>query len=103
MAFKRLSNLIGPKKPNVKTTEEYQKWRELIFAVPPEQAAISRSDANRVYGVIMDVAQIDPPSGTYWALSLSAFSTGEASFRPTVGGGAIGLGEDPKVAQYAEE
>ena len=102
MAFKNFRGLFG-KKPNVKTKEEYQKWRELILAVPSRQAEASKSAANRVYGVVMDVGQLDPPSGTHWALSLSAFSTGEASFRPTVGGGAIGLGEDPKVAQAAEE
>jgi hypothetical protein len=103
MAFKSLRNLFGSQRPNVKATEAYQEWRKLIFAVPPEQAGLSRSDANRVYGVIMDVGQMDARSAAHWALSLSAFSTGEASFRPTVGGGAIGLGEDPKVAQAAQE
>ena len=103
MVFKNLGTLFGSQKPKAKRTEDYQKWRELIFAVPPEQAGVSRSDAHRVYGVIMDVGQLDPSSRTHWALSLSAFATGEASFRPTVGGGAIGLGEDPKVAQAALE
>jgi hypothetical protein len=87
----------------VKITEEYQKWREAIFATSPEQVGVSKSDAHRVYGVIMDIAQIDRRTSTHWAISLSAFLTGEASFRPTVGGGASGLGGDPKVAQAAQE
>src|SRR5687767_13046226 len=103
MVFKSLSNLFGAKKPNMKTTEDYQRWRELIFAVQPEQVEGSKSDANRVYGVIMDIGQIDRRTSTHWAISLSAFPTGEATFRPTVGGGVIGLGGDPKVAQAAQE
>ena len=103
MALKRLSNLFGTQKPTVKTTEEYQKWREMIFAVPSEQAEASAGDAGRVAGVIMDIGQIDRRTSAHWAMSLSAFSTGEASFRPTVGGGAVGLGDNPKIAQAAQE
>ena len=103
MALKAFKGLFGPKKPNVKITEEYQKWREAIFATSPEQVGVSKSDANRVYGVIMDIVQIDRRTSTHWAISLSAFPTGEASFQPTLGGGVIGLGGDPKVAQAAQE
>src|SRR5687768_13964864 len=99
MAFKRLSNLFGPKKSIVKATEEYQRWRELIFRLQPEPV----EDTHRVYGVIMDIGYLDQQSSTHWAISMSAFSTGEASFQPTPGGGVIGLGGDPKVAQAAQE
>jgi hypothetical protein len=103
MAFKRLSNLFGPKKSIVKATEEYQKWREMIFSVPPEEVGVSKSDANRVYGVIMDIGKLDTQTSTHWAISLDAFSTGEASFHATPGSSVIGLGEDAKVAQAAQE
>lgn len=99
MAFKKFTDLFGSKKPNVKTTEDYQRWRELIFSVQPEPV----EDAHRVYGVIIDIGQFDRQASIHWAISMSVFSTGEASFQPTVGGGVIGLGGDPKVAQAAQE
>jgi hypothetical protein len=51
----------------------------------------------------MDIGQIDRQTSTNWAISLSAFPTGEASFHPTLGGSVAGLGNDPKVAQVAQE
>lgn len=99
MAFKALTGLFGSKKPQVKITEDYQRWRELIFRLQPEPV----EDAHQVYGVIMDIGHLDQQSSTQWAISMSAFSTGEASFQPTVGGGVIGLGGDPQIAQVAQE
>ena len=46
---------------------------------------------------------IDRQRSAKWAISLSAFAGGEASFRPSVGDGVIGLGGDVKVAQVAKE
>ena len=82
---------------------EYQKWREMIFSVKPEQVDVAKTTTNQVYGVIMDIGQIDLQTSINWAISLSTFPTGEASFHPTPGGSVAGLGNDPKVAQVAQE
>lgn len=103
MAFKALGDLFGAKKPKLETTADYQQWRKVIFAVEPEQVDISKSEVDRVYGVVMDIGMLDQQHATHWAMSLSAFPTGEASFRPTVGGGVVGLGGNPQVAQAAQE
>lgn len=59
MGFKALTNLFGLKKPKVETTVEYQKWRDMIIAVEPEQVDVSKSDTDRVYWVIMDIGMIE--------------------------------------------
>ncbi len=64
---------------------------------------MSASDVERVYGVMMDVGMIDYDHDVHWAMSLSAFASGEASFYPTPGGGWNGLGGDPQVSRVAEE
>jgi hypothetical protein len=87
----------------MQVTEEYQQWREMIFSMQTGQAGEAKGGANPVSGVIVDIGQMDRQSSTPWAITLSALSTGEASFRPTPGGGMMGLGEDPKVAQAAQE
>ena len=103
MGFKAFTNLFSSKKQKINTSENYQKWRAMIFTVTPEQVDVSGSDADQVYGVIMDMGMIDRQHSANWAISLSAFPTGEASFQPTPGSGVIGLGNDPKVAQAAKE
>jgi hypothetical protein len=112
MGFKPFKNLFGAKTPpakapsqapKVKISENYQKWRAMIFTVTPEQVGMSGSEADQVYGVIMDIGMIDHQRSVHWAISLSAFPTGEASFQPTPGGSVIGLGNDPQVAQRARE
>jgi hypothetical protein len=103
VAFKSFRDLFGSKKRRMQVTEEYQKWREMIFSMQPSQVGEAKGGANTVYGVIMDIGQMDRQSSTPWAITLTAFSTGEASFRPTPGGGMMGLGGDPKVAQAAQE
>lgn len=75
----------------------------MIFMIRPEQVEVSKSENNRVYGVIMDIGLVDRQSSTGWAISLSAFPTGEASFHPTPGGAVIGLGNDPDVSRTARE
>ena len=85
------------------TTPEYQRWREVVLGVNPEDVGVSSSDVDRVYGVIMDIGMIDRQRSADWAISTSAFASGEASFRPSVGGGMIGLGRDAKVAEVAKE
>ncbi len=84
-------------------TEDYQRWREMIFAVKPEQVGASANEADRVYGVIMDIGMVDFQHAAHWAISLSAFPTGEASFRPTPGGGVNGLENDPQMAHVGPE
>ncbi len=103
MVFKALTDLFGSKKPKVETSKDYQMWRAFIFTVSPEQVGVAQSDADQVYGVIMDIGMIDRQHSANWAISLSAFPTGEASFQPTPGGGVVGLGDDPKVAIVARE
>jgi hypothetical protein len=75
----------------------------MIFMIRPEQVEVSKDEANRVYGVIMDIGMIDRQSTAHWAISLTAFPTGEASFHPTPGGAVIGLGNDARVGQAAKE
>ena len=84
-------------------TPEYEQWRELMFNVPAEQVGASKSNPDQVYGVLMDIGMIDSQTAARWAISMSAFLSGEASFRPTVGGGCVGLGGNPKIAQVAED
>lgn len=84
-------------------TEDYQRWREMIFAVKPDQVGVSANDVDRAYGVIMDIGMVDFQHAAHWAISLSAFPTGEASFRPTPGGGVNGLENVPPMAQVAQE
>ena len=80
-------------------TPDYRQWRETIFNLEP--AAFTGSD--EVYGVLMDVGMMEEATSEQWAMSLTAFLSGEASFQPTVGGGAIGLGSDPAVASVVQE
>ncbi|MEW5956554.1 MAG: hypothetical protein AB1801_02440 [Chloroflexota bacterium] len=87
----------------MKISQNYEKWRAKIFNITPEQVGMSKNKADQVYGVIMDMGMIDQRRSVRWAISLSAFPTGEASFQPTPGSGVIGLGNDPKIAQRARE
>lgn len=84
-------------------TPGYQRWRDRIFTVQPEQVNIVQSGSKAIYGVIMDIGMIDASTSTQWAISISAFSGGEASFLPTPGGAVIGFGGDPRVAEVAQE
>jgi hypothetical protein len=71
--------------------------------IAPEVVEVSKDETNKVYGVLMDYGLIDQQRMVNWVISMSAFPTGEASFRPSVGGGMIGLGGDPEVAQVAKD
>lgn len=87
----------------MRITPDYHSWRETIFSIDASQAGGSENDTNQVYGVLMDVGMIDNQTSERWAISLTAFLSGEASFRPTPGGGMVGLEADPKVAKVAQE
>lgn len=87
----------------IKTTPDYRRWRETVFNIQPGQVGASDDNANQVYGVLMDVGMMDESISEQWAMSLSAFLSGEASFQPTLGGGYVGLGDDPNVAKVAQE
>ncbi len=87
----------------MRITPDYQTWRETIFNIDARQAGDSESDTNQVYGVLMDIGMIDSRTSERWAISMTSFLSGEASFRPTPGGGTIGLGSAPKVAEVAQE
>ncbi|MCD6344357.1 MAG: hypothetical protein J7M17_01955 [Anaerolineae bacterium] len=97
MVFKSLKNSFSSKKTQMKTTPQYDKWRTGIFKVDPRQVRVSKETLNRVYGVLMDIGTMDRKTGTPFAFSLTAFSTGEATFHPSVGGGVFGLDNDERV------
>lgn len=102
--FKSLFNKEKPGKENkIAMTEDYPKWRQVIFSVQPNQVGISSQEKDKVYGLLMDFGMVDRVSGAHFVLSTTAFPTGEASFRPTVGGGFVGLGNDAKVASTAKD
>jgi len=84
-------------------TEEYLKWRQAILGVKPEQAGVSATEKDRVYGILMDFGMSDQASGLPFALSTVVFANGEASFRPSPGGGFVGLGNDPNMGRAAQE
>lgn len=98
-----MAGLFGGKKAEIQTTEEYQAWRAKTFAVTSKQAGAPQIDANQVMGVIMDIGLVDRSSSANWAISLSAFPTGEAAFHPTPGGSVHGLGSNPAAAQAARQ
>ena len=89
--------------PRMRVTPDYQNWRDSIFNIHPSQVGGSDNDTSRVYGVLMDVGMIDSRVSERWAISMTAFLSGEASFQPTPGSGVVGLGNDPKVAKVAQE
>ena len=80
-------------------TPDYRQWRETIFNLEP--AGVPGS--GEVVGVLMDVGMMEEATSEQWAMSMTAFLSGEASFQPTVGGGSIGLGSDPNVANVVQE
>ncbi|HET9906156.1 MAG TPA: hypothetical protein VFQ23_05935 [Anaerolineales bacterium] len=83
---------------NSKPLDDYLKWREVVFSVTGSQVAEITDQPQQVYGVIMDVGLSND-----FIISVTAFASGEASLRTTVGGGAIGLGSDPFIAEQAEQ
>jgi hypothetical protein len=88
--------------PEIETSQTYLKWRDMIFTITPGQVGVSNDQPDKVYGVLMDIGLVDQQTHKTFALSLTAFPTGESSFQPTLGGGVIGLGNDEKVAQNAK-
>lgn len=82
-------------------TSAYERWRETIWAIQPEQAGGSSEEPDQVYGVLMDVGMLDSSTSELWAISMSAFRSGDASFFATSGGDVAGLGEEPLVADAA--
>lgn len=97
-------NLFGKesKEPKMIITEDYQKWRNVIFSMKAENVGLSSTEEKKLYGMVMDITMIDQKANAIFALSTTAFASGEASFRPTPGGGFIGLGSDPNIAEVAK-
>ncbi len=79
----------------------YERWRETMWAIEPAQAGGSSEEPDRVYGVLMDVGMLDTSTSELWAISMSAFRTGDASFFPTPGSGVVGLEAKPEVEEAA--
>ncbi len=92
-----------PALPKMAITGEYMKWRNVIFQVESKQVGVSPTEKDRVFGVVMDFGMIDQRSKTPFVLSTTAYASGEASFRPSPGGGFVGLGGDPKINQAAKD
>lgn len=95
------TNLPSGKGLGLVRTSTYEHWREAMFNLQPEQVGGSSDDRDRVYGVLMDVGMLDESTSELWAISMSAFLNGEASFYPTPGGAVNGLGQEPQVAAAA--
>jgi len=77
---------------------DYLKWRDVVFSVTRAQGEDGPDQPDRVYGAIMDVGLSND-----FVITVTAFATGESSLRTTVGGGAIGLGGDPFIADHAKQ
>src|SRR5689334_2249864 len=75
---------------------EYLKWRDVVFSVTSQQVDDLQDQPDRAYGVIMDVGLSNE-----FVITITAFASGDSSLRTTVGGGAIGLGGDPMIAEHA--
>ena len=89
---KIFGNFLDSKKQELKATDDYTNWRKMIFSLKPENAQVSSKEIDRVFGVVMDDVQLDEASKTLWAISQTAFASGESSLKSTVGMGVIGLG-----------
>lgn len=96
--FKNLFN----KEPKMDIKEDYKKWRDVIFSTKADRVGISSDEPRKIYGMVMDIGMIDQRLNKAFALSTTAFASGEASFRATLGGGIVGLGGDPQVAEVAK-
>ncbi|MGF1458505.1 MAG: hypothetical protein ACFBSG_05710 [Leptolyngbyaceae cyanobacterium] len=79
----------------------YEQWRETTWALEPAQAGGTSDEPDLVYGVLIDVGMWDAQTSQLWAISMSAFRSGDASFFPTPGSGVVGLGQKPEVAKAA--
>ena len=76
---------------------EYLQWREVIFSATSAQVDVVTDLPDIVYGVVVDLAHSDD-----FIITITAFPTGESSLRTTIGGGAIGLGSNDLIAEYAK-
>ena len=83
---------------NSEALRDYLKWREFVFSVTGAQVEDAPEQPDHVYGVIMDIGLSNE-----FVITVTAFATGESSLRTTVGGGAIGLGGDPFIADHAKQ
>ena len=82
---------------NSEALHEYLRWRDFVFSVTSTQVEDAPGQPDRVYGVIMDVGLSND-----FVITITAFASGESSLRTTVGGGALGLGGDPRIAEHAK-
>ena len=89
---KLFGDFLSPKKQKMNVTDDYRNWREMIFSLKPENAQVSSNEIDRVFGIVMDDVQFDEASNTLWAISQTAFASGESSLKATGGIGVIGLG-----------
>ena len=103
---KLFSNLLNSKEQEIKMVDSYKNWRKTIFSLKPENAQVSSKDVDRVFGILMDDVQLDKGSNTIWAVSQTAFASGESSLKSTVGLGVIGLGvgeNEEKIYQAGQQ
>ena len=93
-------NKLFSKNAEIEVSAEYLKWRSVIFAVKGEMVGVSSKQPDQVYGVVADIAFPDPEKS--FAVSLTAFASGEASLKSTFGSGITGLGGKEEIALQAK-
>jgi hypothetical protein len=114
--FRRLSQFFNGSEPNEPkqpgetpippVRPDYEKWREVIFKVTPLQGGLENDAPGQVFGVVMDVGMPNSggsPAAPTFVISETAFATGEASLKTAFGGGVLGLGGHPVVAEHAKQ
>ena len=103
---KLFGNFLGSKRQELNVSDDYKKWRELIFSLKSESADVSSKEIDRVFGVVMDYVQLDQSTNTFLGLSQTAFASGESSIKATTGAGVIGLGvnkDEEKIFTSAQQ
>jgi len=93
-------NKLFSKNAEIEVFAQYLKWRSVIFAVKGEMVGVSSKQPGQVYGVVADIAFPDPEKT--FAVSLTAFASGEASLKSTFGSGITGLGGKEEISLQAK-
>lgn len=77
----------------------------MIFAIEAGEVDTPEDQAEYLNGVLMEVGLANrngTPSETYYVISMTAFSSGEASLKPSIGGGIVGLGNNERISEQAK-
>lgn len=88
--------------PKTIVTEQYLKYRKITFSMTPDKVGFKVMQPRAVYGVNMDLGVLDIQQNAKFFFTTTAFVNGEAAFMPSPGGGTMGLGRFPAVAEVAK-